>query len=53
MKCPNQRDLMISGELYDPMDAELVRLRLHARKLTRAFNATSELDIALREELVN
>lgn len=36
---------MISGNLYDPSDNELVQLRRNARILTEQFNATSVLKI--------
>src|SRR6185295_5736108 len=33
---------MLAGELYDPMDAELVAARAHARDLCQELNATRE-----------
>ena len=33
---------MIAGELYDPSDEELTRLRIMARKLARRYNQTDE-----------
>lgn len=33
---------MLAGELYDPMDAELVRMRDRARDLCQSLNATRE-----------
>ena len=38
---------MLAGELYDPMDAELVAARTRARDLCQALNATREAE---REE---
>ncbi len=35
---------MLAGELYDPLDAELVRARARARELCWALNATREDD---------
>ena len=35
---------MLAGELYDPVDPELARLRVRARDLCRALAATSEDD---------
>lgn len=35
---------MLAGELYDPMDPELVAARTRARELCRALNATAEAD---------
>jgi maltose O-acetyltransferase len=33
---------MLDGELYDPLDPELVAARVHARDLCQALNATAE-----------
>jgi maltose O-acetyltransferase len=38
----SERDKMLAGELYDPMDRELVAGRARARDLCQALNATSE-----------
>ena len=38
----SERDKMLAGELYDPMDAELVAGRDRARDLCQALNATRE-----------
>ena len=35
-------DRMLAGELYDPMDPELVRARDRARDLCQDLNATRE-----------
>src|SRR5262245_22160985 len=40
----SERDKMLAGELYDPLDPELVRLRARARDLCRALNATRDGD---------
>lgn len=37
-----ERDKMLAGELYDPLDAELVAARILARDLCQALNATRE-----------
>ncbi|HEX7154750.1 MAG TPA: sugar O-acetyltransferase [Thermoanaerobaculia bacterium] len=37
-----ERQKMLAGELYDPMDAELVAARARARDLCLALNATRE-----------
>lgn len=37
-----ERDKMLAGELYDPMDPELVAARVRARDLCQALNATRE-----------
>jgi len=38
----SERAKMLAGELYDPLDAELVAAREHARDLCLALNATRE-----------
>jgi maltose O-acetyltransferase len=38
----SERDKMLAGELYDPMDPELVAARARARDLCQALNATRE-----------
>jgi maltose O-acetyltransferase len=35
---PTERQKMLAGELYDPLDKELGSLRLRARALTKAYN---------------
>ena len=37
-----EREKMLAGELYDPMDAELIAGRVRARDLCQALNATRE-----------
>jgi maltose O-acetyltransferase len=37
-----ERDKMLAGELYDPLDAELATARARARDLSQALNATTE-----------
>ena len=39
---PTERDKMLAGELYDPLDPELVRARDRARDLCQELNATRE-----------
>jgi maltose O-acetyltransferase len=39
-----ERQKMLNGELYDPMDAELVAGRTRARDLCQALNATREAE---------
>ena len=38
----SERDKMLSGELYDPFDPELVQAREQARDLCQELNATRE-----------
>jgi len=40
----SEREKMLAGELYDPLDAELVAARIRARDLCQALNATREAD---------
>jgi maltose O-acetyltransferase len=37
-----QRERMLAGQLYDPLDPELTAAREHARELCRALNLTRE-----------
>ena len=39
----SERDKTLAGELYDPMDPELVRARDRARDLCQDLNATRRL----------
>lgn len=39
---PSEREKMLAGELYDPLDVELVRHRARARDLCQELNATRE-----------
>ena len=45
---PSEREKMLAGELYDPLDTELVAARLRARDLLAVLNATRERDTAAR-----
>ncbi len=47
-----EKEKMIRGELYEPADPELMSDRLHARKITRLFNQTTEADIEERTRLL-
>jgi maltose O-acetyltransferase len=41
---PSDREKMLAGELYDPLDPELVRARDRARGLCQDLNATREAE---------
>ena len=41
---PSERERMLAGEAYDPLDPELVALRERARDLCWSLNATRERD---------
>ena len=43
---------MLSGELYDPLDSELVAARNRARQLCQALNATSETEQHQRRRIL-
>lgn len=43
---------MIAGELYDPLDGELVRARERARDLCQDLNATREADADTRRRIL-
>jgi maltose O-acetyltransferase len=49
---PTERDRMLAGELYDPLDPELVRLRERARDLCFDLNSTRERDADLRRRIL-
>jgi len=49
---PTERDKMLAGELYDPLDPELVRLRERARDLCFDLNSTRERDADLRRRIL-
>lgn len=47
-----EKELMLAGEMYDPMDPQLVQEREQARRRTREYNATLESEPALRHEML-
>src|SRR5436309_4210516 len=49
---PTERDNMLAGELYDPLDPELVRARDRARDLCQDLNATRERDQEARRRIL-
>ncbi|MDB4879386.1 MAG: putative acetyltransferase, partial [Gemmatimonadetes bacterium] len=46
------RERMLAGELYDPMDRELVLARARARALCQDLNASREADVDERRRIV-
>ena len=48
----SERDKMLAGELYDPLDRELVAAREKARNLCQALNATLEAEQEERRRIV-
>ena len=49
---PSERDKMLAGELYDPLDAELAAARQRARDLCRVLNATPESEEAAQRQIL-
>ena len=49
---PSEREKMLAGELYDPLDAELVQARERARDLCQDLNATRERDQQTRRRIL-
>ena len=47
-----EKEKMLAGELYDPLDAELVRARDRARDLCQELNATRERDQKVRRSIL-
>src|SRR5438270_319866 len=49
---PSEREKMLAGELYDPLDADLVAARNRARDLCQELNATREADQEVRRRIL-
>ena len=49
----SEREKMLAGELYDPLDPELVAGRVRARDLCQALNATRESEEDLRRRILS
>jgi maltose O-acetyltransferase len=49
---PTNLEKMLAGQLYDPLDPELVAARNRARDLCQDLNATRESDEARRREIL-
>lgn len=48
-----EKDKMLAGEMYDPLDAELTKDRETIRLTLQRFNTISELERERRDELLN
>lgn len=48
----SEREKMLAGELYDPLDRELAAMRVVARDLCAALNASRESDEAERRRIL-
>lgn len=49
---PTEKDKMLAGDLYDPLDPELVQARDRARDLCQDLNATRERDHDKRRSIL-
>eukprot|EP00762_Andalucia_godoyi_P006135 ANDGO_00412.mRNA.1 putative maltose O-acetyltransferase len=49
----SEREKMLAGELYQAGDPELVHMRATARRLTRAYNASTEEEAELRKRILS
>lgn len=49
---PSEKEKMLAGELYDPLDPELVNARERARELCHELNATREKDQEARRRIL-
>src|SRR3954464_4863665 len=49
---PSARDLMTAGQMYDPLDAELVAARTLIRDLCQDLNNTREADTDTRRQIL-
>ena len=47
-----EKDIMLSGKLYDPNDSELLELRIKAHKLSYEYNTTPEIEVKKRQEIL-
>ncbi|NOU98764.1 maltose acetyltransferase domain-containing protein [Paenibacillus planticolens] len=52
MQAKTEKEKMISGELYQAGDTELVKDRLNARRLTRLYNQSIETEETSRKEIL-
>jgi len=52
MQSKTEKEKMLSGELYQAADPELIKDRLNARRLTRLFNESIETEFEQRQTLV-
>lgn len=47
-----ENEKMLAGQLYDPSDPELSRLRVKARRLARRYNLTDEDECEKQREIL-
>lgn len=48
----NEREKMIAGEMYNPMDRELLEDRERAKRFCRLYNSTDDTDYEARKDLM-
>ena len=48
----SEREKMLAGECYDPLDPELVQARIRARDLCQELNASREADQDMRRRIL-
>ena len=49
----SERERMIAGEFYDPLDPELMQGRRRAHLMCQRLNATTEDEVAVRRQIFN
>jgi maltose O-acetyltransferase len=49
---PTEREKMLAGQLYDPLDPELIAMRLQARELCHAINSAEPANETLHRQLL-
>jgi maltose O-acetyltransferase len=49
---PTEREKMLAGDMYDPLDPDLVAGRVRARDLCQVLNATGERDTDVRRGIL-
>ena len=49
----SEKEIMLSGNMYDPSDSELRKLRIKAHSLSAAYNATLETETDKRSEILH
>ena len=52
MTAPTERQKMLAGEMYDPLDPELAAARVRARDLCQQLNATREPEEVERRRIL-
>ena len=48
----SEKDKMLAGELYDPLDPQLARERRRARDLVKAFNDSRDDEVERRARIL-